>query len=137
MIYIFSNFICMYVAANCSCMQLLLLWSVKISLSLICVAIKTSDNTIDMTASVDSMTSTSSSIVLMVTVSPPIDTRREDNDDSDSDIGGIVIGCIVAFIIFVAIVVCLIIFLIWYHAKQKRMKSGLYYMYVNIIASMY
>ena len=56
------------------------------------------------------------SVALMVTT-PPTGAREQSNDGG-SDVGGIVAGCVIAFILFVA-VVCVIIFLIWYCAKKK------------------
>ena len=51
---------------------------------------------------------------------PHTDDAREQQNDDSSNAGGIVAGCVVAFIILAAIIICLITFLIWYRAKQKR-----------------
>ena len=51
---------------------------------------------------------------------PSTDATREETDNTGSSVGGIVAGCVVAFIVFAGIVVCLIIFLLWYRAKKKR-----------------
>ena len=77
------------------------------------------------TASVDSTTSTSSTVIMtscrtLIVTTSPIDIRQEQNDDGGSDVGRIVTGCVVAFILIIAIVVHLVIFLIWYRTSKKR-----------------
>ena len=78
--------------------------------------IMTNSSAVIIMIATNSMTSLSSTDSIITT---PTGVTREQNDDNGSGVGGIIAGCVVVFIVSVAIVVCPIIFLIWYRAKKK------------------